>query len=138
MTEFQFLNEDPEYAAVFWIGTDRYGPFPPWTRTKLYYHETYAGLVFRVEFPKRHNCDQSNAPLSRPLTGQWGIGAFRVYKSRGCAGLSVLGDPVRTFGPMEPWTPDPETPAPTSSAPSPTASATTASPTAEPSGTATP
>jgi hypothetical protein len=115
-----FANLDPEYDAVFWIGSQRYGPYAPWTRTPYITVETYAGLQFRLEFPKRHNCDTSARPLERPIEGDWGLMADRVYKSRDCAGLSVFGEPIRSLSwPPERWTPDPMSPSPTHSATTP-------------------
>jgi hypothetical protein len=90
-TKFILANHDPEYDVVYYIGTDRYGPLRPWEKTGWITHDTYAGLVFRMEFPGRHNCDDSARPLERPLTehDQWAIHAQRTYMSHDCSTLSV-------------------------------------------------
>ncbi len=135
-TAFRFFNHDPRFDAVFYLGEDSYGPFKPWTRSKLIAHTTGAGLVIRVVFPDRHECDAANRPLERPQEGTLTVGAQPVYLTRDCAGLIVWGgDGVPD---EEPWTvpptatPSPEstpTPSPSPSTPEPTSTPTTSGPT---------
>jgi hypothetical protein len=134
-TKFIFSNYDPEYDAVFYIGTDRYGPFKPWQRSGSITHETYAGLVFRLEFPKRHNCDDANAPLERPLDGVWDLHAERVYMSHECGmlGVSWAGSDGKDIPVMEPWSfPPSPTPTRTATTPPPPTPAATPTETATP------
>lgn len=114
-TKFLFANHDPEYDVVFYIGTDRYGPFAPWQKSSWVTHETYAGLKFRMEFPKRPNCGDSNAPLERPLDDEWGLSAERTYMSHECATLTVswAGPDGRGMPQGDPWSFPPASPSPT-------------------------
>lgn len=117
MTQFRFYNHDPEgYEAMFYVGDEAYGPFASWTQSELFTHVTMPGLVVRLVFPQRHECDEAFRGLETPIHGTLTYGAQRTWKTSGCSRLQgMLGDGVPDEAP---WTLDPSSPpSPADSAP---------------------